>query len=355
MEGYDALGRPPPWLPLSMTPDETLETLFFSLPAIGMVVAVLYFDVDARWCSAALLAGTLGNVLLGALQATAGSSWHLYEITNTGAVGFFANRNFMGSLLVVSVPFAAALTTFLSRRSAQAKWPAMVMGSALVVLLLVGLALNQSLAATLLIIPVGAASLALLPGRFDLKRIAVGAAALLALAAIALIMGSSVPLELSGADTTTYETRREIWAKTLTILHATFPFGTGLGSFPAVYALFEDPTRVDRFYVNAAHNDFLQWSLELGAVGVLLAITFLGWWAVQVYRIWKAPIEDVFARAATLASGALLAHSLVDYPLRTAALSAIFAYCIGTVGKRRTSGARFEHPNIRSPRHVHIG
>lgn len=38
---------------------------------------------------------------------------------------------------------------------------------------------------------------------------------------------------------------------------------------------------------------------------------------------------DQFAQAMIIATAAILLHSVVDYPLRTAALSAVFAACIG--------------------------
>jgi hypothetical protein len=47
-----------------------------------------------------------------------------------------------------------------------------------------------------------------------------------------------------------------------------------------------------------------------------------------------------FARAASIASAAVLVHSSVDYPLRTGAISACFAMCLALLVERRVrSGA----------------
>jgi hypothetical protein len=54
---------------------------------------MLFGRMQPRWTVAALIVGTIAGVGLGALQTTGGESWKIYSITNTGAVGFFANRN----------------------------------------------------------------------------------------------------------------------------------------------------------------------------------------------------------------------------------------------------------------------
>jgi O-antigen ligase len=87
--------------------------------------------------------------------------------------------------------------------------------------------------------------------------------------------------------------------------------------------------------MNHAHNDWLELLLETGIAGVLLAAAFLGWWGLRVRAVWRAEERDPFAQAAVIASAAMLLHSIVDYPLRTAALSAVFAACLGLMAGAR--------------------
>jgi hypothetical protein len=55
------------------------------------------------------------------------------------------------------------------------------------------------------------------------------------------------------------------------------------------------------------------------------------------------------ARAGTVASAAILAHSLVDYPLRDPAIQALFAMSLAfMVVRRKRAGVGTE----RSPRHL---
>lgn len=94
-----------------------------------------------------------------------------------------------------------------------------------------------------------------------------------------------------------------------------FPvLGCGLGAWTVVYpqyALF-DPG----LFVNAAHNDWLQWTAEGGAAMLLLMCAF----ALLVTRpalrsVWGAGLPVV------------MAHAMIDYPFQDAAFaSAVFAF-----------------------------
>jgi O-antigen ligase len=92
---------------------------------------------------------------------------------------------------------------------------------------------------------------------------------------------------------------------------------------------------VDRFYMNHVHSDYIELALETGIPGLLVLALFLLWWVRRTVSIWKADEPDYFARAATIASAGILAHSLVDYPLRTAAMSAVFAMCCALMAEPR--------------------
>jgi O-antigen ligase len=105
--------------------------------------------------------------------------------------------------------------------------------------------------------------------------------------------------------------------------------------------LYEDPSRVTTTTMPHAHNEYAQLALELGVPGMILMLLFLLWWGVTGVRVWRVADSTPFARAATIASAALLVHSFVEFPLRTAALSACFAMCLALLLERRVrSGAQ---------------
>ena len=115
------------------------------------------------------------------------------------------------------------------------------------------------------------------------------------------------------------------------------------------------PTQVTTEYVVHAHNDYAELALELGFAGVVLMLLFLAWWGAAVWRAWRTAEAGPFARAAAIASAAVLVHSLVDFPLRTAAISACFGD-VPRAARRQPSGAAHgkEAAEAKAPRRVQM-
>ena len=358
IQGFTVLGGPLPWQPISLTPVLSLQSMLFLLPPIAVFLWATRRDESGIAAAVvALLLGALANVFLGYLQlatrASATSGWYLYEQTNSGtAVGFFANHNHMGLLLVVVLPFLAAAAVRFVRSSARAPVAVVVLAAVLGVALLLGIAMNGSMAALVLSVPVIAATTTLLPRFSRFRAVALAAAGVSLLAATVFLTTSPVQPKLTGENLSSIETRQEIWGTTWSLIEGSFPVGTGFGSFEKVYATAEPLDGVTTTYVNHAHNDYLELLLEGGLPVAILVIAFLGWWAARAVRIFSSPLRDGFRRAAVIASGAILAHSVVDYPLRTTAIAATFAFCAALLVPRSDSG------DVGAPggaRHVSIG
>jgi hypothetical protein len=115
---------------------------------------------------------------------------------------------------------------------------------------------------------------------------------------------------------------------------AYMPFGSGLGTFVPVYAMFEKPEDTMAYiYANHAHNDVLELWLNTGVVGLALVGMFVVWLALRSVEIWRSPppeganeLDWTLVRAANIAVALLVAHSFVDYPLRTGAMMAVMAF-----------------------------
>ena len=201
LEGFRLLGVEPGALPLSLAPYDSVATLLALLPPLGMLAAMIGLrGYSVSWLAAALIAGTVAGVLLGILQVTSAnplaSPWYLYRQSNFGvATGFFANSNHMASLLLVSIPFIAALGATVRERAKDVRLRsaalALVAGGLVVVIL--GLILNGSLAGYGLGLPVVLASLLMLFGaRSRFAPAAVIAIGLASLVALALLWTSPV-------------------------------------------------------------------------------------------------------------------------------------------------------------------
>jgi O-antigen ligase len=358
--GFQLLGMAAPSLPMSLTPDQALSTLAAAVPAIALYCAIVRLRAYREsWLALALVGGTMAGVLLGALQVAGGdgtaSPWYLYRQVNRGlAVGFFANANHMGNLLVITLPFVAALLAGARGTKVQHYSGMVALAAGIALVIIAGIALNGSIAAYVLAVPVaGASALLLVKLRQAARRwLAAAVLASLSLAAGVLALG---PLgERALGSSASVESRAALAANTLAATEDFLPFGSGLGSFRQVYKLYENEAGVERVVVNHAHNDYLELALETGIPGAVIVLLFLWWWASTVRRVWRFSDYSALARAATIASAALLVHSLVDYPLRTEALAAVFGMCLALMTMPKPK-PQADESELWPTRHVVLG
>ena len=361
LEGFAILGLEPGWMPLSLTPYDGLATAAALLPPVAMLVAVIKLGCRSPWLALAVVGATAAAVMLGALQvagvASAESPWYFYERSNFGvATGFFANSNHMATLLLVAIPFVAALGATASRWTddARKRAAAMAIVAGALLLIAVGLALNGSLAGYGLALPVAVASLLLIVRpRGAVVRSAALALGFVGAVMFVLLLASPLNERFVGAGAaTSISSRQALTAGSVQAWEAFGPGGSGLGSYSEVYRLFESPSQVNTTFVNHAHNDYLELAIELGLPGILLMLLFLAWWGATAWQVGRSQAFDQYAQAGVIASGAILVHSAVDFPLRTAAIGALFAASLALmiVSKRRVDGKA----DLRPTRHLVI-
>ncbi len=104
------------------------------------------------------------------------------------------------------------------------------------------------------------------------------------------------------------------------------PFlGWGLGAFPIVYPEFR--SFYTTFFVNQAHNDYLQLLVETGLAGFSIAV----WFLVLVFRRaagklenWTESATGALTVAAMLGCVGILVHSFLDFNLQIPANAALF-------------------------------
>lgn len=365
VQGFVALGQSLPWLPLSMSPEGTLAAVLWLLPAVAVLLAmVLIGAFRSTWLAWTLAAVTILSVMIGTLQVAGGheSAFYFYAVTNRGfAVGPFANNNHMATLMLMTIPFLVALISgTVTRRpsnSTRSHRSGLVVASvAGLVVIAVGLTINTSLAGIGLAAPVAAGSALLL--RSPRRRLPLWTApALLLLIAAAVTAVLLAPLgnNLVGEEASATGSRRVSISTTVAAAVDHLPFGSGLGTFVDIYRTHEDHLAVTSVYMNHAHSDWAELALETGLPGLVLLGLFLLWWIRRSIEIWRPnPDANIYARAATIASAAVILHSVVDYPLRTAAISAAFAACIGLMSRPRPFVARTA-PSGSGAKHLSAG
>ncbi len=123
-----------------------------------------------------------------------------------------------------------------------------------------------------------------------------------------------------------YTGRREVAAATIQMIKSRPWIGFGLGTWTEVYPAYA--RRDFGVFVNAAHNDWLQWTAE-GGIPMLACLIplFCGALVVVAKMPWAFGVPIVFL------------HSLVDFPMQGRFLPAIvflvFGVAVGTAMKRR--------------------
>lgn len=120
--------------------------------------------------------------------------------------------------------------------------------------------------------------------------------------------------------------------------------GWGLGTFPEIYPHFR--TFYTNLFVNQAHNDLVQFVIEMGIVGAAVAM----WFVVALYRSslrvvnkWSGSTVEAGALAGLVGCTGLLFHSLFDFNLHIPANAAAFFIfvALATSGGQR----KHEHPH----------
>jgi O-antigen ligase len=329
---YTLLGWAEHWHAFSLAPDATFAALFAFLVPLAAMLTVASLPPRRRVIVLrSIVAAAMVGTVLAMLQVAAGtgSAPILYETAHRGfGVGFFVNRNHQAVFLLVAIVFAAVpgvMGTGAARRLA-------LLGA--IGFLSLGVLATSSRTA-LLLLPIALIVAFALVG--DVRRSGkpvLGAAMLYLVGGVLLSRSDLVQRVLARFATVAEELRYQYWENTLYAVRETFPFGTGLGSFVPVYRSIEPLGQVSPLSVNHAHNDFLELILEGGLPAALLILVGLIVLVVALVSGWRAA-GDRQDRATLVAGGTatalILLFSLVDYPLRMAAIAGLFGTSLGLI------------------------
>jgi hypothetical protein len=328
--------------PLSIDPAETASAL--------LIVAAI---VLVFWSARAIVArrglrGTIRGIAWMGLalsvltliqQATAPRLlyWYWHPIAIRGApYGPYVNRNNLATWLIMAIPatIGYGVARFQSRRNAPGAFDLESSFDATALWLAASVCLMQAV----LLVAMSRAGLTggvvgliclmwLARGRIAASRWRWLAAILLALLAIAMTYANWAALATRVNETVTLglDGRREIWQLTWRIVRD-FPLaGVGVGAYARVMSVYQPVPHV--FYINDAHNQYLQLLTEGGVILAVPAALAAGTVAVLIARRLRADRTPVFWIRAGAVSGliAVTVQSMWQVSMTPPANAVLFA------------------------------
>jgi len=119
---------------------------------------------------------------------------------------------------------------------------------------------------------------------------------------------------ISSTQKISADTRLALWRETLPLISEYRFFGCGLGGFESVFLKYQEAA--SNFRVEFAHNDYLQYFVELGMLGFSILASIVAGLFIQTFRE-AARSRDESRRLLLIACAAgfsaMLLHSLVDF------------------------------------------
>lgn len=348
-------GLPLGWAPMTMAPSETMAgVLFLFVPIAMLLAAAAIEDAGRRWIAGTFVGVALASLGLGLIQLGQDPHSPLYFYSNANfgkAVGFFANRNHQATMMLCAVPMAMALALAAQRPTrVEAR---LFLGALVVFVLLAGLIAVQSRAGMLLAPAAVLGAIAVVMREPSLRMRRLHVVVVMALVAAAAVGTAAVVRgDLFDRFTEPLQEESRLTSAPFEVIagRTYMPVGAGLGTFADAFKTVEPLELLEPTFLNNAHNDYMEIWIETGVVGPILVVLFLAWFLVRTVAVWRSSDE----RGATLARGAsvvvvlILAHSTLDYPLRTPAMATVFAFACALLApsplRRRGARSRSKAP-----------
>jgi len=285
--------------------------------AMWMLCTTLGHGDRVRLAKVALVA-VLPLVVFGFVQAS-------LKRDTTGATAWFANRNHYASMMAMLVPLALAA----AREDRARRFPLTSLAWLVVAALLV-LAAALSFSRAGFLLACLAAVAAMLVGG-DIRRSVLSVAPFVAVGLTIAAIGYFAADRLAArfASDLLTDLRWHYLAQGWAVLVSWLPWGSGLGTFAAVYGAAERAGSLAEFSgAGFAHNEVLQVGIEAGWIGLVLLVLFVGTIIAAASSRLRRHTRNAWAGAAAIAIAVALFHSVFDYPLRTFSCSILMALTI---------------------------
>jgi putative inorganic carbon (hco3(-)) transporter len=351
-----ALNSSTPFYSISIAPGITWSKWMESCLYFGLyLLCILLVRTDRRlrWILIALLVSGLVQASYGSLMLMSGADFGwLYKkkFYLDSATGTFVNQNHFAGYLEIAAAAGIALVLAdlgskgegWSLRQVVARFldfllSAKIRARAALVLIAVGLVLSRSRMGNLAFFTAvsagGLVYIVLRERRLFLRALILFASVL---AVDVLIVAERFGLErvIERIDTTRLEQegRVKLLAQIPPVVERYAITGSGLGTFSMAYEPYRTESMTE--YMNHAHNDYLEFFIETGIVGVLLLGGLLIWHAFHAWRVAFRRNHRLKVAAAFSVLMAMLAvstHAVAEFLFEIPAIAGSFVVLLGTI------------------------
>ena len=342
----------PNTFPLTLSANGTWASIIAGVPLVAMFMAALYLPMKAvKSLLVVLLFCAILQVLLSVLQLGFGANSAFYFDLESGGVviGSFANRNHLANFLVLLLPVCFCLFFDLSKSKDSRDSSSFLESkrqSILILLVFLGFSFVLMLFATLsrggIISGFVALGLSMVVYFIALNKnltnkqrfLYLGLAIVFILLALVTIGLEGIQSKLGTRLITDADVRNSISRSTFEAATVLWPWGSGPGSFEAVFPRFHPVLNIG--YIEYAHNDHVQILMELGVFGAILIAVFVLLVIQQIFsfirlyrfenRLSKETVIQCFCGVSVLA---FMLHCWVEFNMHIPVLAITAAFLCG--------------------------
>lgn len=321
-----AAGSIPDVWPLSIDPASTIWSgLCLLPPVIAFLLTVNLKPAERRQIPVLIAALAMISATAAIMQAATGGLELYDRPAGGGAAGLFANQNSQADLLLIGM--CGLLAMPVAHRFGAEAASARIAGGWAVLMLALFLT-GSRMGLVLLAIPIAFLAFCTWREAGPVRR-----HRLWLIVPVSMIFATALAFDFgpfARADLASDGRIYAIWPDAVRLAFASFPWGTGTGTFEHAFPMVERLSVVDPSHANRAHSDWLEFAVEAGVFAILVTVCL----AVRVGASLTAKFRSGFDRT-TLFPVAVLAtvglHALVDYPFRSISLAVVSAIALGLV------------------------
>lgn len=322
---------------------QALVSLF--TPLAVLLLGIQLNSIDRNRVLKIMIGIGVLSVILGIFQSIGGmgGSLYLYRITNNGAaVGLFANRNNAALLLACLIPM---LVVFASSQRGQAderrrrRMFAIAIGIVVLPLILVTGSRSGLFVSVLSLLfsaflytrivkenAETAGDVKSSPG----KGVVLAVFVIISLGLVTSYFARAEALDRFFEEAMEKDNRNKFWPISTQMIPTYFYLGSGPGSFSEAYQVATPLELLNEYYLNRAHNDWIETAVTLGLMGVIVLVIGIYFFLSRAALLWGFhPGQSLkLARMGSIGIALIAISSISDYPLRTPTMMSILVIFI---------------------------